>query len=192
MLSESEASAFPASGKKQILRLRLRMTVNEFMASDKAIFASENFNFLGCESGSSSHFFLQSLQRAQDQLPAEFFFLFRGQIGIPRRADDAAGRNRAERTDFLGHWNQGADLSDWNFQFFDFFADRCAAASARSSGRSKNHTGDAGLLEALGDVLADARGVLDGGVSAAGGMDELVDLADYAVALKLAHRVQRH
>lgn len=140
----------------------------------------------------SSDFLLQGLQGAQNQLSPEFFLFIRRQVGITRWADDAAGGDRAERTDLFRYRNHGADLGDRYLQLFDFFADRCAAASARSSSRSEDHARDASGFKPLRDVLADGGGVFHGGMGAACGMDELVELPDYAVPLQLAHGVERH
>ncbi len=126
------------------------------------------------------HFLLQSLQRAQDQLTPEGFFLFRRKLGIARRTDNAARRNSAHRADFLRYRDHRADLRDWNFQFFDFFADRCAAACAGASRRGENDASDSGGLEARGDPLTDVRRVVHCRVSAACRVHELMELADHA------------
>ena len=122
----------------------------------------------------------------------ERFFLFRRQLGVAGRADNAAGGDRAQRTDFFRHGDHRADLRYRDFQFFDFFADRCAAASAGASSRGENHAGDAGRFQTLGYVFTDVRRVFDGGMGAAGGMDELVEFAEHTFAVELAHGVERH
>ena len=101
----------------------------------------------------------------------EFFFLLRGQLGIAGRTDDAARSDRAQRTDLFRHGDHRADLCNRNFEFFDFFADRCAAASAGASGGSEDHASDAGRFQALRYVFTDVRRVFHGGMSAAGGVD---------------------
>ena len=125
-------------------------------------------------------------------MPPKLLFLLRRQIGIPRWADDAAGSDCTEGADFLGHRNHGADLGDRNLQFFDFFADRCAAASAGASGGGEDHARDAGGFQSLSNVLAYTRGVLDGSVGAAGGMNKFVELADDMIALQFAQSIDRH
>jgi len=139
-----------------------------------------------------SDFLLQSLQRAQYQLSSELFFFVWRQFGIARRADDAAGGNGAQRADFFGDGDHRADLRHGNFQFFDFFADRCAAASARASSRCEDHAGDAGGFQLIGDLPADLHGVLHCGVGAAGGVDELMHFTNDAFALEGAHGIERH
>jgi hypothetical protein len=61
-------------------------------------------------------------------------------------------------------------LRNRNFEFFDFFTDRCAAASAGASSRGENHAGYTGRFQALGYVFTDVRGVFHCGMSAAGRM----------------------
>ena len=107
----------------------------------------------------------------ENQLSPEFFFLLRGQLGIAGRTDDASRSDRAQRTDFFRHGDHRADLRNRNFEFFDFFTDRCAAASAGASSRGENHAGYTGRFQALGYVFTDVRRVFHGGMSAAGGVD---------------------
>ena len=139
-----------------------------------------------------SHFLLQRLQRAQHQFSPELFFLFRRQFRISCWADDASGGDGAQRANFFGHRDHRADLCHRDFQLFDFFADRCAAASAAASSRSKNHAGDAGDFQLVGDLPANFHGVLHRGMGAAGGVDEFMDAADDALAGELAHGVEGH
>jgi hypothetical protein len=89
---------------------------------------------------------LQFLQGAENQFAPEGFFFVRSKFGIAGWTDDAAGGNGAHRPDFLRHRDHRADLRDRNLQFFDFFADRCAAACAGASRRGEDHAGNSSGL----------------------------------------------
>jgi len=122
------------------------------------------------------HFLLQRLKSSQNQFAAKRFLFFRRQVRIAGRAGDAAGGDGAERADFFGDRDHRADLRHGDFQLLYFLADRCAAASARSSRRGQDHTVDAGSFQLVGDPPADLHGVLHRGVGAAGGVDEVMQL----------------
>jgi len=146
------------------------------------LFRISDFEFGISRSALPLNFLLQLLQRAENELAPEGFFFLRSKLGIAGRADDAAGGNRAHRADFLRHRDHRADLRDWNLQFFDFFADRCAAACAGTSRRGENDAGDPGGLETRRNALTDGRRIVHSGVSAAGGVDDLMKLADHPFA----------
>jgi hypothetical protein len=132
---------------------------------------------------------LQGLQRTENQFTPEFFFFVRRQLGTAGGAHDAAGGDGAERADFVCHRDHGADLCDGNLQLFDFFADRCPAASAGASGRGENDAGNARRFQTLGYVFTYDRGVFHGGMGAARGMDELVEFSDHTFAFEIAHGI---
>ena len=90
------------------------------------------------------------------------------------------------------HRYHSTDLHHRYLQSFDFFANRCAAASAGASSRGENDAGNAGGLEPLGNVLADAGRVFHGSVGAAGGVDGFMEFADHSLLLQLTHNVQGH
>lgn len=95
---------------------------------------------------SFTNFFLENLQSLLDQLPPKFFFLLGRQLGVAGWADDTAGSHGTEGAHFLGHRDHRADLRHRYVQPLDFFADRCAAASAGASGGSQDDPGHAGGL----------------------------------------------
>jgi hypothetical protein len=128
------------------------------------------------------NFLLQRLQGAENQFAPEGFFFVRSKFGIAGWTDDAAGGNGAHRPDFLRHRDHRADLRDRNLQLFDLFADRCAAACARASGRGKDNAGDSGGLEPRRDPLANVCRIVHGRVSAACRVHKLMKLADHALA----------
>ena len=132
------------------------------------------------------------MQGAQDEIPPKLFFLFRCQLRISGWADDPAGGHGAERAYFFRHRYHSTDLHHRYLQSFDFFANRCAAASARASGRSEDDAGNAGGLQSLGNALADAGRILHGGVGAAGGMDGFMELADDSLLFQITHNVEGH
>ena len=128
-------------------------------------------------------FLLQCFKRSQDQLAPERLLLVRRQLRIPRRADDSSGRNRAEGAYFLRHGNHGADLRHRYLELLDFFADRCAAASAGASSRGEDHPRNTCSSETLGYVATDVRCIFHRGMGSARGVNDFVKLADHAFAL---------
>ena len=164
---EDQRVLFPAKAQ--------RSQVIEEKAYDLSPPNFANFASFGiCPNGLYSHFFLQPLQGAEDQFAPELLLFFRRQVRVAGGADDAAGGDGAERADFFSHRDHGANLRDGDLEVLDFLADRCTAASARSSGRGENHAGDACGFQSFGDLTTNEGGVLNGGVGAASGMNEIV------------------
>ena len=71
----------------------------------------------------------------------------------------------------------------------DFLYHRCAATSAGASGRGHNYAVNAGLFELLCVLGGESLRGCDGGAVTDGGIIQVVQLADLAFALKLAHYV---
>src|SRR5918996_903319 len=127
----------------------------------------------------------QCLQRLLDDAPSQRLLVVGGQLRIAERVDDAGRGDDAVGADHHGYRRHGRDLHGRQSRALQLPGDRCAAASARPSGRREDDGINAGGAQLLGDLPPHARALGEGGGDADGGIDRLVELADGAAPLEI-------
>ncbi len=141
--------------------------------------------------GSFADVLLENLQRLLHQLPPILLLFIGRKLWVAGGADDVAGSHGAEGSRFLGHRIMVQISRPPYIQPLDFFADRCAAASAGASGGGQNDAGHPCGLWSARRSPADASAALSAAAWCAGGVNRFMELADDALLLQLADDVER-